>query len=44
MNQLIHSVKFVQKRSFPDPHFSVFSPNTGNTEQKKLRIWTLFTQ
>ena len=26
------------------PYLSVFSPNAGNTDQKKLCIWTLFTQ
>ena len=25
-------------------YFPVFGLNTGNTDQKKLRIWTLFTQ
>ena len=25
-------------------YLSVFSPNVENTDQKKLRIWTLFTQ
>ena len=29
---------------FSGPYFSVFSPNTGNMDQKKLRIGTLFTQ
>ena len=29
---------------FPGPYFPVFIPNTENTDHKKLRIWTLFTQ
>ena len=29
---------------FSGPYFPVFGLNTGNTDQKKLRIWTLFTQ
>ena len=34
-----HCVKSIQIRSF---FSSVFSPNAGNTNQKKLCIWTLF--
>ena len=29
---------------FSGLHFYLFSPNTGNTDQKKLRIWTFSTQ
>ena len=29
---------------FSGPYFPVFSPNTGNTDQKETRIWTLFRQ
>ena len=29
---------------FYGPYFLVFRLNTGNTDQKKFRIWTLFTQ
>ena len=29
---------------FSDPYFLIFRLNTGNTDQKRLRIWTLFTQ
>ena len=42
----LHCVKSVQIRNFSGPYFLVFGlnteicPNTGNTDQKKLRIWT----
>ena len=52
--QIFHCVKSVQIRSFSGPYFpvfgvnterySVFSTNAGNTDQRKLRIWTFFTQ
>ena len=29
---------------FSSLHFYLFSPNTGNTDQKKVRIWTFSTQ
>ena len=29
---------------FPGPYFPVFGLNMGKTDQKKLRIWSLFTQ
>ena len=50
-----HCVKSVQIRNFSGPYFPAFGLNTErfspysvrmrvNTDQKKLRIWTLFTQ
>ena len=36
-----HCAKIVQIRSFSGPYFPVLGLNT---DQKKLRIWTLFTQ
>ena len=33
--------KCAQMQCFFWSEFSVFSPNTGNMDQKKLRIWTL---
>ena len=39
-----HYVKSVQIRIFPGPYFPVFGLNMGKKDQKKLRIWSLFTQ
>ena len=41
---IFHCWKNVQIRSYFCLCFPVFSPNTGNTDQKWLRIWTLFSQ
>ena len=37
-------VKSVQIPSFSGPYLPVFGLNTEKYGQKKLRIWTLFTQ
>ena len=44
--QFNHTARKVSKYGvFNGPYFSVFSPRIEeNTDQKKLRIWTLFTQ
>ena len=39
-----HCVKSVQTRSFSGTYFPLFSQNTRKITQKKLPIWTLFTQ
>ena len=39
-----HCVKVSKYRVYSGPYFSVFSQIQENTDQKKLRIWTLFTQ
>ena len=36
--------KMSNKCYITNKYFSVFSPNAGNMDQKKLRIWILFTQ
>ena len=36
--------KVTKYRVFSCPYFPIFSPNTWNTDQKKLRIWALFVQ
>ena len=35
--------KCAQMQCFLWSEFSIFSPNTGNMDQKKLRIWALIT-
>ena len=37
-------MKSAQIQSFSDPQISVFNPLQENTDQKKLRIWTLLKQ
>ena len=36
--------KYPNTEFFSGAYFPVFSPNTGKTDQEKLRIWTRFTQ
>ena len=50
--RILNMAEFFLVRIFPhsgwirrdSPYLSVFSPNAENTDQKNLRIWTLFTQ